>query len=152
MSVRQRLCSRWTLRAVLPVSLQSRRQRPGFSLVLVRVSLRKRGQCLNVLSHRGESVCNSCLPEQVSGQAWPHGDKPKIWSLVVGFAGLLLRCRWGCSRPFNLFINDQGKGANGEVAKCAADTELLKIVTSRAGCEESQRAPTKLVTGQHNGR
>ncbi|CAM4607019.1 unnamed protein product [Lepidochelys olivacea] len=37
---------------------------------------------------------------------------------------------------FNLFINDLEKGVNSEVAKFADDTKLLKIVKTKADCEE----------------
>ncbi|CAM4590202.1 unnamed protein product, partial [Caretta caretta] len=37
---------------------------------------------------------------------------------------------------FNLFINDLEKGINSEVAKFADDTKLLKIVKTKADCEE----------------
>ncbi|CAM5105037.1 unnamed protein product [Natator depressus] len=45
---------------------------------------------------------------------------------------------------FNLFINDLEKGVNGEVAKFADDTKLLKIVKTKADCEELQKDLTKL--------
>ncbi|CAM4648684.1 unnamed protein product [Caretta caretta] len=45
---------------------------------------------------------------------------------------------------FNLFINDLEKGVNSEVAKFAADTKLLKIVKTKADCEEIQKDLTKL--------
>ncbi|CAM4652894.1 unnamed protein product [Caretta caretta] len=45
---------------------------------------------------------------------------------------------------FNLFINDLEKGVNSEVAKFADDTELLKIVKTKADCEEPQKDLTKL--------
>ncbi|CAM5143004.1 unnamed protein product [Natator depressus] len=45
---------------------------------------------------------------------------------------------------FNLFINDLEKGVNSEVAKFADDTKLLKIVKTKADCEELQKDLTKL--------
>ncbi|CAM5165119.1 unnamed protein product [Natator depressus] len=45
---------------------------------------------------------------------------------------------------FNLFINDLEKGVNREVAKFADDTNLLKIVKTKADCEELQKDLTKL--------
>ncbi|CAM4581149.1 unnamed protein product [Lepidochelys kempii] len=45
---------------------------------------------------------------------------------------------------FNIFINDLGKGVNGEVAKFADDIKLLKTVKSQADCEEFQGDLTKL--------
>ncbi|CAM4644795.1 unnamed protein product [Lepidochelys kempii] len=45
---------------------------------------------------------------------------------------------------FNLFINDMEKGVNSEVAKFADDTKLLKIVETKADCEELQKDLTKL--------
>ncbi|CAM5155297.1 unnamed protein product [Eretmochelys imbricata] len=45
---------------------------------------------------------------------------------------------------FNLFINGLEKGVNSEVAKFAADTKLLKIVKTKADCEEIQKDLTKL--------
>ncbi|CAM5114425.1 unnamed protein product [Natator depressus] len=45
---------------------------------------------------------------------------------------------------FNLFINDLEKGVNSEVAKFADDTKLLKIVKTKADCEELQKGLTKL--------
>uniref|UniRef100_A0A8C3H706 Reverse transcriptase domain-containing protein n=1 Tax=Chrysemys picta bellii TaxID=8478 RepID=A0A8C3H706_CHRPI len=45
---------------------------------------------------------------------------------------------------FILFINDLEKGVNSEVAKFADDTKLLKIVKSKADCEELQKDLTKL--------
>ncbi|CAM5148917.1 unnamed protein product [Eretmochelys imbricata] len=45
---------------------------------------------------------------------------------------------------FNLFINDLEKGVNSEVAKFADDTKLLKIVKTKADCEEVQKDLTKL--------
>ncbi|CAM4619647.1 unnamed protein product [Caretta caretta] len=43
-----------------------------------------------------------------------------------------------------LFINDMEKGVNSEVAKFADDTKLIKIVKTKAGCEELQKDLTKL--------
>ncbi|CAM5145823.1 unnamed protein product [Natator depressus] len=40
---------------------------------------------------------------------------------------------------FNLFVNDLEKGVNSEVAKFADDTKLLKIVKTKADCEELQK-------------
>ncbi|CAM5145241.1 unnamed protein product [Eretmochelys imbricata] len=45
---------------------------------------------------------------------------------------------------FNLFINDLEKGVNSEMAKFAYHTKLLKIVKTKADCEELQKAFTKL--------
>ncbi|CAM5109632.1 unnamed protein product [Eretmochelys imbricata] len=45
---------------------------------------------------------------------------------------------------FNLFINDLEKGVNSEVAKFADDTKLLKILKTKADCEELQKDLTKL--------
>uniref|UniRef100_A0A8C3FHN3 Reverse transcriptase domain-containing protein n=1 Tax=Chrysemys picta bellii TaxID=8478 RepID=A0A8C3FHN3_CHRPI len=45
---------------------------------------------------------------------------------------------------FNLFINDLEKGVNSEVANFADDTKLLKIVKTKADCEELQKDLTKL--------
>ncbi|CAM4545379.1 unnamed protein product [Caretta caretta] len=45
---------------------------------------------------------------------------------------------------FNLFINDLEKGVNSEVAKFADNTKLLKIVKTKADCEELQKDLTKL--------
>ncbi|CAM4653692.1 unnamed protein product [Lepidochelys kempii] len=45
---------------------------------------------------------------------------------------------------FNLFIKDLEKGVNSEVAKFADDTKLLKIVKTKADCEELQKDLTKL--------
>ncbi|CAM4534756.1 unnamed protein product [Lepidochelys kempii] len=45
---------------------------------------------------------------------------------------------------FNLFINNLEKGVNSEVAKFADDTKLLKIVKTKADCEELQKDLTKL--------
>ncbi|CAM4676294.1 unnamed protein product [Lepidochelys kempii] len=45
---------------------------------------------------------------------------------------------------FNFFINDLEKGVNSEVAKFADDTKLLKIVKTKADCEELQKDLTKL--------
>ncbi|CAM4661225.1 unnamed protein product [Lepidochelys kempii] len=45
---------------------------------------------------------------------------------------------------FNLFISDLKKGINSEVAKFADDTKLLKIVKTKADCEELQKDLTKL--------
>ncbi|CAM5130961.1 unnamed protein product [Natator depressus] len=45
---------------------------------------------------------------------------------------------------FNLFINDLEKRVNSEVAKFADDTKLLKIVKTKADCEELQKDLTKL--------
>ncbi|CAM5150171.1 unnamed protein product [Eretmochelys imbricata] len=45
---------------------------------------------------------------------------------------------------FNLFINDLEKGVNSEVAKFADDTKLLKVVKTKADCEELQKDLTKL--------
>uniref|UniRef100_A0A8C3FA90 Reverse transcriptase domain-containing protein n=1 Tax=Chrysemys picta bellii TaxID=8478 RepID=A0A8C3FA90_CHRPI len=44
----------------------------------------------------------------------------------------------------NLFINDLEKGVNSEVAKFADDTKLLKIVKTKADCDELQKDLTKL--------
>ncbi|CAM4625917.1 unnamed protein product [Caretta caretta] len=44
----------------------------------------------------------------------------------------------------NLFINNLEKGVNSEVAKFAKDTKLLKIVKTKADCEELQKDLTKL--------
>ncbi|CAM4529159.1 unnamed protein product [Caretta caretta] len=48
---------------------------------------------------------------------------------------------------FNIFINDLEKGVNSEVAKFADDTKLLKIVKTKADCEELQKDVTKLSDG-----
>ncbi|CAM5124147.1 unnamed protein product [Natator depressus] len=45
---------------------------------------------------------------------------------------------------FSLFINDLEKGVNSEVAKFSDDTKLLKIVKTKADCEELQKGLTKL--------
>ncbi|CAM5119150.1 unnamed protein product [Natator depressus] len=45
---------------------------------------------------------------------------------------------------FNLFINDLEEGVNRGLAKFADDTKLLKIVKTKADCEELQKALTKL--------
>ncbi|CAM4470707.1 unnamed protein product [Lepidochelys olivacea] len=45
---------------------------------------------------------------------------------------------------FNLFINNLEKGVNSVVAKFADDTKLLKIVKTKADCEELQKDLTKL--------
>uniref|UniRef100_A0A674K437 Zinc finger CW-type and PWWP domain containing 1 n=1 Tax=Terrapene triunguis TaxID=2587831 RepID=A0A674K437_9SAUR len=45
---------------------------------------------------------------------------------------------------FNTFVNDLERGVNSEVAKFADDTKLLKIVKSKADCEELQRDLIKL--------
>uniref|UniRef100_A0A8C3IBY2 Reverse transcriptase domain-containing protein n=1 Tax=Chrysemys picta bellii TaxID=8478 RepID=A0A8C3IBY2_CHRPI len=45
---------------------------------------------------------------------------------------------------FNLFINDLEKGVNSEMAKFADDTKLLKIVKTKADCEELQKDLIKL--------
>ncbi|CAM5088479.1 unnamed protein product [Eretmochelys imbricata] len=45
---------------------------------------------------------------------------------------------------FNLFINDLEKGVNSKVAKFVDDTELLKIVKTKADCKELQKDLTKL--------
>uniref|UniRef100_A0A8C4XYG1 Reverse transcriptase domain-containing protein n=1 Tax=Gopherus evgoodei TaxID=1825980 RepID=A0A8C4XYG1_9SAUR len=45
---------------------------------------------------------------------------------------------------FNLFINDLERGVNSEMAKFADDTKLLKIVKTKADCEELQKDLTKL--------
>ncbi|CAM5122732.1 unnamed protein product [Eretmochelys imbricata] len=45
---------------------------------------------------------------------------------------------------FNLFTNDLEKGVNSEVAKFADDTKLLKIVKTKADCEELQKDLKKL--------
>ncbi|CAM5140560.1 unnamed protein product [Eretmochelys imbricata] len=45
---------------------------------------------------------------------------------------------------FNLFINDLKKGVNSEAAKFADDTKLLKIVKTKADCEELQKDLIKL--------
>uniref|UniRef100_A0A8C3I5X8 Reverse transcriptase domain-containing protein n=1 Tax=Chrysemys picta bellii TaxID=8478 RepID=A0A8C3I5X8_CHRPI len=45
---------------------------------------------------------------------------------------------------FNLFINDLEKGVKSEVAKFADDTKLLKIVKTKADCEELQKDLPKL--------
>ncbi|CAM5105426.1 unnamed protein product [Natator depressus] len=44
----------------------------------------------------------------------------------------------------NIFINDLEKWVNSEVAKFAEDTKLLKIVKSKADCEELQKDLTKV--------
>ncbi|CAM4382079.1 unnamed protein product [Lepidochelys olivacea] len=51
---------------------------------------------------------------------------------------------------FNLFINDLEKGVNSEVAKFADDIKLLKIVKTKADCEELQKDLTKLSNWQMN--
>ncbi|CAM5138679.1 unnamed protein product [Natator depressus] len=45
---------------------------------------------------------------------------------------------------FNLFINDLEKGVNSEVANFAGDTKLLKIVKTKADCEELQKDLAKV--------
>uniref|UniRef100_A0A8C3HZR7 Reverse transcriptase domain-containing protein n=1 Tax=Chrysemys picta bellii TaxID=8478 RepID=A0A8C3HZR7_CHRPI len=45
---------------------------------------------------------------------------------------------------FNVFINDLEKGVKSEVAKFADDIKLLKIVKTKADCEELQKDLTKL--------
>ncbi|CAM4541138.1 unnamed protein product [Lepidochelys olivacea] len=45
---------------------------------------------------------------------------------------------------FNIFINDLEKEVNSEVAKFADDAKLLKIVKSKADCEELQRDLAKM--------
>ncbi|CAM4389985.1 unnamed protein product [Caretta caretta] len=45
---------------------------------------------------------------------------------------------------FNLFINDLEKGVNSQVAKFADNTKLLKIIKTKADCEELQKDLTKL--------
>ncbi|CAM4509126.1 unnamed protein product [Lepidochelys olivacea] len=44
---------------------------------------------------------------------------------------------------FNLFINDLEKGVNSEEAKFADDTKLLKIVKTKADCEEQLQKDLK---------
>ncbi|CAM4589481.1 unnamed protein product [Caretta caretta] len=48
---------------------------------------------------------------------------------------------------FNIFIHDLEKVVNSEVAKFADDTKVLKIVKSRADCEELQKDLSKLGDG-----
>ncbi|KAM7181807.1 uncharacterized protein RBU57_000458 [Macrochelys suwanniensis] len=52
---------------------------------------------------------------------------------------------------FNLFINDLEEGVNSEVAKFADDTKLLKIVKTKADCEELQKDLAKLNDWMHAG-
>ncbi|CAM4645910.1 unnamed protein product [Lepidochelys kempii] len=47
----------------------------------------------------------------------------------------------------NLFIHDLEKGVNSEVAKFADDPKLLKIVKTKADCEELRKDLTKLSDG-----
>lgn len=46
--------------------------------------------------------------------------------------------------PVLFNINDLEKGVNGEVAKFADNTKLLKIVKSKADSEELQKGLSKL--------
>uniref|UniRef100_A0A8C3P8K5 Gypsy retrotransposon integrase-like protein 1 n=1 Tax=Chrysemys picta bellii TaxID=8478 RepID=A0A8C3P8K5_CHRPI len=94
----------------------------------------------------------------------PRGIKGKILSWIenwlkdreqrVGINGKFSEWRGVTSgvpqgsvlRPilFSLFINDLEKGVKSEVAKFADDTKLLKIVKTKADCEELQKDLTKL--------
>uniref|UniRef100_A0A8C3F3S5 Reverse transcriptase domain-containing protein n=1 Tax=Chrysemys picta bellii TaxID=8478 RepID=A0A8C3F3S5_CHRPI len=107
-----------------------------------------------------DKVPHQTLLSKVSG----HGIKGKVLSWIenwlkdreqrIGINGKFSEWRGVTSGVpqgsvlgpilFNLFINDLEKGVNSEVAKFADDTKLLKIVKTKADCDELQKDLTKL--------